>query len=82
MSRRVKATLSRFYVRQGLTGKHLRAALRHDLRSLRKQGAITDHGKQIPTGGGLASCGKKWSELSEGGFYWARRAIHGTPRTW
>lgn len=82
MSRRVKATLSRFYVRQGLTGKHLRAAIRHDMRSLRKQGAITNQGKGIPVACGLAACGKEWSDLSEGGLYWAKRAIQGAQRTW
>lgn len=77
-SNSIKSILSRFYVRQGLTGKHFRAAMRHDMRSLRRQGVNTNQGLTRRLGGGLVGCGATWDDLAEGGSYWATRSTFGS----
>lgn len=51
----IKSILSRFYARQGLTGRHFRLAMRHDMRSLRRQGVNTNQGVTRRLGNGLVS---------------------------
>lgn len=74
----IKSILSRFYARQGLTGRHFRLAMRHDMRSLRRQGVNTNQGVTRRLGNGLVSCGKVWDSLEEGMPYWATRSVFGS----
>lgn len=63
----VKNQLRAFYVKQGLTGKHLRMALRHDMKAVAKQAYDSDwpHFSIIE-----AFC---WVRTSEGSRYWYER---------
>lgn len=73
-----KRQLSAFYVEQGLTGKHLRSAIKHDLK-LVKQNVIGCFGydqRLRPLGpheDRQLSCLFVWFDSPEGYDYWADR---------
>lgn len=70
----IKQELREFYKRQGTTGKALRAAMRYDLRSIRKQNAGWRH-RWLPVPLVWASLNDiNWGGMLEGPGYWLSRA--------
>lgn len=63
----VKNQLRAFYAKQGLTGKHLRMALRHDMKAVARNADFEDW----PRYGIMHAFG--WSRSPEGGRYWWMR---------
>lgn len=63
----IKGDLRTYYAKQGLTGQHLRQALRHDMRSIRKARQVRRESQEI--------CSRfDWSSTKEGYNYWLERA--------
>lgn len=63
----INKQLSRFYKSQGLTGKHLRSALKYDRRAVRVQRTSRT---------ALVLCRAfVWSDTPQGLAYWARRDL-------
>lgn len=78
----INAQLSEFYKRQGLTGKHLRSALKHDRREVRRniaqyQSAFAPEDRWIPARIGEAFA---WIETREGCPYWSARNLYVGPQ--
>lgn len=65
----VKQELSKFYVNQGLSGKHLRKAIQYDQRSIRKQ--RNEYHRHAHSLTGALS----WACSVEGTGYWLVRAM-------
>lgn len=63
----IKNTLRGYYAKQGLTGQHLRQALRHDMRSIRKADTLR-------TDSPVMSSRFSWGSTKEGYDYWLERA--------
>lgn len=62
-----KQQLRAFYAKQGLTGSHLRSAMRHDLRQIKKHSDIFS-----PEGAELAYL-FLWNQTPQGWAYWRAR---------
>lgn len=67
----IKNELRAFYANQGLTGKHLRKALRHDMKAVKrsaiKQRGRLDHRSLVHAFG--------WDWSPEGVDYWGLRSL-------
>lgn len=66
----IKKQLRAFYADQGLTGKHLRKALRYDMKAVRRHVAT----QQRPPCNNLQNA-FGWGRTPEGAEYWAHREI-------
>lgn len=68
----INKELSKFYKKQGLTGKHLRSALKYDRRAVRQNIAST-------TCGGVRAdtlwCAFVWLSTPQGDEYWNARCV-------
>lgn len=68
----IKNELRAFYANQGLTGKHLRKALRHDMKAAARN--IQAQGRTVVSDIALVhSFG--WDQSPEGLTYWAMRSV-------
>jgi hypothetical protein len=74
----INAQLREFYSRQGLTGKHLRSALKHDRRRIREE--VTKHQLGWPRyeryDPEYLSEAFAWAGTREGAGYWAARCVY------
>lgn len=68
----IKNELRAFYANQGLTGKHLRKALRHDMKAVARN--IQTQGRTVVSDTGLTRA-FGWDHSPEGMSYWALRSV-------
>ena len=68
----INKQLSKFYRKQGLTGKHLRSALKYDRRAVRQNIASTTF-NGVPSGSLVDAF--VWSSTPQGVEYWYIRYV-------
>lgn len=71
----IKKQLREFYRRQGLTGKHLRSAMRWDMKAAKANAVEFAEEVYEPIDLGSISRAFEWSATKQGHFYWAYRSI-------
>lgn len=71
----IKKQLRKFYRRQGLTGKHLRSALRWDMKAAKANAVefAAEMGEELDVS--TLSYAFEWGSTKQGFFYWADRCV-------
>lgn len=71
----IKKQLKAFYQRQGLSGKHLRSALRWDMRTAKANALAFSQDNDIPLDISTISNAFEWCSTKQGFEYWGDRCI-------